>query len=382
MSAERCEVAIVGAGIGGLATAVALRRAGVAVKVFERAQRLEPLGAGLSLWPNAVRALRSLGVADAVQDGRIPRGDGGLWRWDGTPLATDDAAAIERRYGAPLVLVHRAELHRALMGPLDEGDVVLGESLTSYEQDPSGVRATFDSGSVVEADLLIGADGLLSAVRAQLLGDEPPRYSGLIAYRAVVEHDAPRPIGEFWGPGGVFGVVPLSERRVYWYATRHHPDPGEDHAPAQERRGLLDAFGGWCEPIPDLLARTPERDIMRHPLFDRPPRSGWTDGRVALLGDAAHPMLPFLGQGACQGLEDAVALGAAARATGVGPAALTAYETARRARASMLVRRSRAAGRIAHLSPAWQRRLRDAALHRTPTSVRRRQLDAVLGTEA
>ena len=359
---------VVGAGIGGLTTAVALQRAKLPVVVYERATALEPLGAGLSLWPNAVLALESVGV-DGVRGGAIPRGGGGLFRWDGRELAVSDAAAIEARYEAPLVLLHRAELQHALLDALAPGTVRLGEEVESFEQDDEQVTLCFADGSTDTGGLLIGADGLDSAVRAELLGDEPPRDSGLIAHRGVVDYVNPDSVGEFWGAGGVFGVAPLSGDRVYWYATQRE---GDD-------RSLAEMFAGWASPIPELLARTPAEAILRHHLLDRPPARRWVDGRVGLLGDAAHPMLPFLGQGACQAIEDAAALAVAVGVHGVGPDALRAYERARCKRAAKLVKRSRSAGRVAHLGAAWQRRLRDALLSRTPEAARYRQLDAALG---
>ncbi len=357
---------IVGAGIGGLAAAVALQRHGLPVVVSDRAADLAPLGAGLSLWPNAVVALEALGVT-GIRDGAVPRGGGGLYRWDGEPLATEAGDAIERRYGAPLVLLHRAELQQALLDALAPGTLRLGETLVSYVQEDDRVRLHFDDGGTETCGLLVGADGLRSSVRAQMLGDEPLRESGLLAHRGVVALEAPERAGEFWGADGVFGVVPLSGGRVYWYATQREGDS----------RPLEDVFGGWAAPIPVVLRRS--TDVLRHALYDRRPARRWTDGRVTLLGDAAHPMLPFLGQGACQAIEDAVALAAMAHALGVVPEALNAYERARRPRAAMLVRRSRAAGRVAHMRA---RRLRDALVRSTPERVRLRQLDAAVGFRA
>jgi 2-polyprenyl-6-methoxyphenol hydroxylase-like FAD-dependent oxidoreductase len=357
---------IAGGGIGGLTTAVALQGQGVPVVVHEGAEAIAPVGAGLSLWPNAVLALESLGVG-GLRGGAIPRGGAGLYRWDGEPLATDAGSAIEDRYGAPLLLLHRAELQHALLEALAPGTVRLDESLESYEQTDDAVLLRFADGTTVEGDLLIGADGLHSTVRTQMLGGEPPRNSGLVAYRGVVDLEEPGLAGEFWGAAGVFGVVPLSGRRVYWYATQREDD----------QRDLSEAFDGWADPIPDILRRRTE--VLRHELLDRRPARRWTDGRVALLGDAAHPMLPFLGQGACQAIEDAVAVGAAVSEHGVTAHALAVYEKTRRKRAEMLVKRSRTAGRVAHARAGWKRGLRDAIVKRTPASARYRQLDAAIG---
>jgi 2-polyprenyl-6-methoxyphenol hydroxylase-like FAD-dependent oxidoreductase len=357
-------VAIAGAGIGGLAAAVALQQRGIPVIVYDRARELDPVGAGLSLWPNAVLALESLGVNS--MRGAVPRGGAALHRWNGEPLTAAAGEAIERRYGAPLVLLHRAELQQSLLAALAPATVRLGETLESFTQDDTHVVLHFADGGSDACALLVGADGLRSTVRAQMLGDEPLRESGLVAHRGVVALEEPEIAGELWGPDGVFGIAPLSGGRVYWYATQREGDTRE----------LLDVFGAWAAPVPDILRRS--ADVLRHPLYDRPPARRWTDGRVALLGDAAHPMLPFLGQGACQAIEDAVALGLAIDEHGSVPDALRAYERARRQRALRLVKRSRAAGRVAHVRAAWKRKLRDALVSRTPEGVRMRQLDAVV----
>ncbi len=368
---ERVPVLIIGGGVGGLATAAALGRAGVGVRVLERAPVLEPLGAGVTLFPNAVRALRRLGISglEAMPATSAP---GGFWRCDGTLLVTEEPAQLERRYGAPLVALHRGDLQTALLEQLGHDIVVPGADARHLEQDASGVVVTLAEGARVGADLLIGADGVHSVTRATILADGEPDYHGIVAYRGVVDLEAPERIGEFWGPGGVFGVVPLMDGRVYWYATRLEPD--QEGAAAD----LGTTFGDWCAPVPRVLEQGGRR--LRHPLVDRPPARAWTRGRVTLLGDAAHPMLPFLGQGACQAIEDAVALGAAVTLTGPVPAALARYESTRRDRVAMIVKRSRSAARIAHLRAGWQRSLRDRLIPALPATVMRRQFDAVIGT--
>lgn len=369
---EDVSVLIVGGGIGGLAAAVALRRAGVAVRVLERAATLEPLGAGLSLFPNAIHALSRLGVE--LDRGSMPVGNerSGIWRWDASLLVAQDPQQLRLRYGAPLLAVHRADLQTALLHAAGDDVIVPGAELTRLQQDGDGVTATLADGSEQRAGLLVGADGIDSAVRATVVGDGAPTYSGITAYRGVLEMHRPSRVGEFWGDGGVFGVVPLSAEHVYWFATQRESDPD---GPATD---LEVAFGDWSSPIPAILERAGEP--LRHPLCDRPPDAAWTHGRVTLLGDAAHPMLPFLGQGACQAIEDAEALARAVSDEGPAPAALGVYEAARHKRAAMLVNRSRAAGRAAHLRRGWQRSLRDTALRVTPHAVRQRQLDAVIGT--
>lgn len=236
------------------------------VVVSDCATELEPLGAGLSLWPNAVVALESLGVT-GLRGGDIPRGGAGLYRWDGEPLATD-GEAIEQRYGAPLVLLHRAELQQALLSGLAPDTVRLGETLESFAQDEGGVSLQFADGSGDRASLLVGADGLRSVVRAGLFGDKEPRSSGLVAHRGVVSVGPPRRAGEFWGAGGVFGVAPLSDGRVYWYATQHEDD---DREPGE-------VFGAWAPPIPEILRGPGGARVAAHAL--RPAAGAPLDGRA------------------------------------------------------------------------------------------------------
>ena len=250
-------VTVAGSGIGGLATAVALRRHGAAVTVLERAPRPEADGAGLSVWPNAVHALRALGVASDLEAAGVPRGAGGLWRWDGSPLASQDAHELEERYGAPMLMVHRAELLAALLGALPANTVVAGDALLSFSEDADGVTARFASGRTVRSDLLVGADGLRSVVRRGLLGDEEPRASGLVAYRGVVRHPLGDRVGEFWGPGGVVGLAPLSGGRAYWYATARASTGDRGPVSHAEHVRLVARLAGWAEPIRSVVASTP-----------------------------------------------------------------------------------------------------------------------------
>jgi 2-polyprenyl-6-methoxyphenol hydroxylase-like FAD-dependent oxidoreductase len=277
-----------------------------------------------------------------------------------------------------MLLVHRAELHAALLAELPADAVIRGDALQSYSEDATSVTARFASGRTIHSDLLVGADGLHSVVRTGLLGDEEPRPSGLVAYRGVVRHGLGDRAGEFWGPGGVVGLAPLSGGRVYWYATARASAGDRGPVSQAERERLVARLAGWAEPIRSVVAATPADAVLRHPLEDRRPQRGWSSGRVTLVGDAAHPMLPFLGQGACQALEDAVSLPAVLMGADGLADGLQAYERVRHARTAPLVKRARSAGRVAHLTHRWQRDLRDALVRRASPGMRRRQLDAVL----
>jgi 2-polyprenyl-6-methoxyphenol hydroxylase-like FAD-dependent oxidoreductase len=358
--------AVVGAGIGGLAAGIALSRGGWEVTVYEAAEELRPLGAGLSIWPNGVRALRALGIG-AVADGAAP-GGGALRRADGTPLASFDPATIERRYGAPLVGLHRADLHAALLGGLGGDRVRTGTRLEALE----GGRLRFAGGTELEPGLIVGADGLGSTVRSAILGDGEPRDSGIVAFRGVADPGREVPAGEWWGAGVVAGLLPLADGRVYWYVALRSPGG----APLPETP--VAELGGLDPVVAAVVAGTAAAEVLRHRLYDRPPARGWSRGNTTLLGDAAHPMLPFLGQGACSALEDAVALGEALAAGAEVPAALAGYEDARAKRTALLVKGSRRAANAALARSGLARAARNLLVSRLPEAARLRQLDGFL----
>lgn len=371
---------IVGAGIGGLAAAIGLRRAGIAVAVYEQAARLGEVGAGITLWPNAVKALRQLGLGEAIRAIGVLEGQGGIRTAGGRLLASGAARDLEREFGAPTLAMHRADLHATLLGALGGDYVRLGARCLGFEQGAQGVTVRFADGSSDAADLLVGADGLRSAVRAQLHGPQPPRYAGYTAWRAVVpfEHAQLLP-GESWGAGARFGQVPLGDGRVYWFATKNTPPGGR--SAAGERAELLRLFGGWHAPIPALIAATPEADILRHDLFDRPPLGRWGAGRVTLLGDAAHPMTPNLGQGACQAIEDAVVLTKRLVAGGDPTAALRAYEADRQPRTAQIMRQSRQIGAVGQWQGPLSVAARNLLMRALGPRLQARQLAAVIGYE-
>jgi 2-polyprenyl-6-methoxyphenol hydroxylase-like FAD-dependent oxidoreductase len=292
-------------------------------------------------------------------------------------LASVEPKTIESRYGAPLLLLHRATLQRALLADGVEETVDTGSEVIRVDEEGDEILAETSEGTQLHGDLLIGADGLQSKVRSSLLGDDPLRHSGLLGYRATVEWKGPIKAGEYWGDGVAFGLVPIDGERVYWFATkrtRGGEPPEDDPIP-----GLIERFERWAPELISVISATPPTAVLRHDLYDRPPSTPWVQGRIALLGDAAHPMLPFLGQGACQAIEDAEVIGETLTTGSSVPNALKAYEKQRKPRATRAVRASRQMGRMIHLRPAPLRVVRDRVVSLTPEGMRLRQLDAVVG---
>ncbi len=339
---------IIGGGIGGLAAAIALRQIGLEVTVFERVAELHEVGAGLSLWANAIKALDHLGLGDEIRALALPEAEGAIRTPDGKPLMQTSNVQLRAKFGELSVMVHRGALHDLLRRALGQ-EIRLGMACVAVEEENQGIRARFRNGQEVQGDLLIGADGLHSQIRAQFHGQQPPQYSGYTAWRGVVAF-APEQLqpGETWGAGARFGQVPMQDQRVYWFATCNVP-PGQQ-SPDSEKAALLRIFGEWHNPIRALIEATPEVAILRNDIYDRPPLKSWGRGHSTLLGDAAHPMTPNLGQGACQALEDAVILAKQLQATADIPAALRAYEARRIPRTSKIVQQSRRVGWVGQ----WQ----------------------------
>jgi 2-polyprenyl-6-methoxyphenol hydroxylase-like FAD-dependent oxidoreductase len=349
------------------------------VSIYEQAPELREVGAGLSLWANAVRALERLGVVAAVRALQPPMPSGGIYTWRGTPLITDTSMALAQRVGEISMVVHRADLLAILRQNVPSDCVALGQRCVGITQDADGVTAHFADGSAARGDLLIGCDGIRSVVRAQLVGYSEPVYAGYVAYRAVTRFDSARvTAGEYWGRGTRFGLAPLSGGRVYWFATRNAP-AGTHDAPEAAHARLLQLFHDWRPPIPQIIAATDPAVILQNDIADRPPLAGWSAGRVTLLGDAAHPMTPNLGQGACQALEDAVVLASCLDGTTDLCAALRAYEHRRIPRTSQIVQQSRRIGQVGQWQHPLACTLRDILMRYVLARAHDRQLDNVVG---
>ena len=370
---------VAGAGIGGLTAAIALKRAGHEVAVFERAPELLAVGAGISIQPNAVVALRQIGVGDAVVAAGRSMRDSTIRRFDGRVLSALPLEALYARVGAPSVAIHRATLQRVLLAAA--GDVVrLGAPIAAHEATPTGgVRIRLHDGTHHEGDALIGADGLRSTVRAQLFPERASlRHAGYHAWRGVTTGLAGLAADTSflsWGRGLRFGAVEIDGDRTYWFALVNGPKPHD--APAAAPMALLTRlFGAWHAPIPSLLAATSH--FLCDDIHELPPLRHWGNGRVTLLGDAAHAMTPNLGQGACQAIEDAVILADCLSPGDTDPAtALRTYEGLRRARVIGIQKGARRLGAVGQLANPVLCALRNLAMRATPTAVAARRMEAI-----
>ncbi len=358
-------VLVIGGGIAGLSAAIALRTVGLDAVVYERAPERLEVGAGISLWANAMRALDRLGAGEAVRQRSLRmvrsemRVDNGR-----RVLMVVDAPPVERRFGLPELvrMIHRSELLETLAAQLPASVVRYGYECVAVDGGEERPTVRFRNGERVQADVVVGADGIHSVIRTAIAGAAAPRYAGYTCWRGVCRRPAavePGYMGEWWGCGRRLGITAIPEDRVYWFAVENAPPAAQF---ADDRAHLLAAFAGWAEPGPSLLASTPAASIIRNDILDRPPASVWSKGHVAVVGDAAHAATPNLGQGGCLAIEDAVVL-ARELATAEKPAeALLAFTAARSPRTSAIVRESWRLGRIAQQDGRIACAMRDAAI--------------------
>lgn len=385
-------IAIIGAGIGGLTAALALKRQGFTnVVVLEQAARLREVGAGIQVTPNASRLLHKLGLEAALRkvvvlpfalqardyrSGRMirnfPLGDTSL-----------------RRYGSPHYHIHRADLHSSILASLGEEAVQVDSRCIAIDQDSDGVTITLENGRTERAAIAVGADGIHSRIRAALFGADSPRFSGLVAWRGLAPADRLKDLrlkhttSSFWGPGRHFvsyfvssgtlvnwvGVVPATEARAESWSARG------------DKAEILNEYQGWHAIVRRIIEATDAPFVWG--LYDRDPMPCWSKGRITLLGDAAHAMLPFMSQGAAQAIEDGYVLAQCLGKMGAGPVeALASYENLRRERTKWVQLGSRANGRTFHVaSPAAKlaRYVRFRIASFNPRSAERQKLDRLYG---
>ncbi|KAA5835961.1 FAD-dependent monooxygenase [Saccharopolyspora hirsuta] len=354
---------VIGGGIGGLAAAAALVQRGWQVEVLERAPEFTEVGAGISVWPNALRALDVLGLGDPVRERAVLSGQAGIKDSDGRWLSRMDTAEVESRFGS-VVMLHRAELLDVLRAAVPPE--ALRSGVEVHQARPDGVVLHSDGES--RADLVVGADDIRSAVRTSAWSSSPaPRYAGYTAWRMITEPIEIGDSGESWGRGERFGYAALPDGRVYCFAVANAPEAGPRTGLAELRR----RFASWHAPIPSLLDATREESVLHHDLYEMPPLRSYVKGRIALVGDAAHAMTPNLGQGACQALEDAVVLAETAPD-------LASYDQKRRPRTQRIAALSRRMGMVAQWSSAPAVALRNTALRLAPKSAAFRSLEPVL----
>jgi 2-polyprenyl-6-methoxyphenol hydroxylase-like FAD-dependent oxidoreductase len=342
-------IAIVGAGMGGLVAAATLRRAGIDAQVYEQAGEFARVGAGIQITPNAMKVPRGLGLQERLQRIGFPPLSGLNREWDSGRVLNElpIEGVTETRYGAPYLCIHRAELHAALVSSVPSECIHRGKRLVDFDQDARTVTLAFADGSHASADAMIGADGIHSIVREKILGPEQPRFTGRLAYRTTFTASllgdtqiAPSRT-KWWGPDRHIVIYFTTARRDEVYFVTSQPEGSgwmtpESWSMKGDLTELREAFAGFHPEVQGVLAACPE--VHKWAILIRDPLPTWSQGRVVLLGDACHPMTPYMAQGAAQAMEDAVVLARCVEdVQGEDlPAAFERYEAARKPRTSQV----------------------------------------------
>lgn len=369
------QIAIVGGGIGGLTTALALKQSGFDSEVLEQAPALHDVGAAIAIWPNAMRILERLGLAEQIL---ARAGVMREIRW------IDQNGFMINRVSIPktptAVALHRADLQRILVEAFPTSSLHLGHTLVNHSQQHDKVIANFDNARSIEADFLIGADGIHSNVRRQFLNDRDPFYRGYIVWRGI-STTTPSAIPtdtaiEIHGRGKRFGIGPVGLGRTGWWASANITNIEDT------QHDLSRLFEGWYPPVLELIEATPGSSILTTPAFDRPANQHWGSGRMTLLGDAIHPTTPNLGQGGCLAMEDAIVLARCFEKYGAKEEALRTYERCRYQRTKAISSYSRYYGSIGQWENVWARGLRRAALALAPEPLAHRLMQIVFDYDA
>jgi 2-polyprenyl-6-methoxyphenol hydroxylase-like FAD-dependent oxidoreductase len=370
--------AIVGGGIGGLTLAIAMQRKGYNVNIYENAPQIKPLGAGLILAANAVKALTEIGISkEVLQSGKILK----LFTIKdsrGNVLTETNSEKLHARFGVVNnFTVHRADLHNVLISLLKPGTLHLNKGCIDHTTTASGVTLQFEDGTTEHANYLIACDGIHSPIRKKLLPQSLPRYAGYTCWRAVIDQ-VPAGINtdeasESWGAGCRFGIVPINNNRLYWFAcvNAKAQDPSMQ---AMRISDLQKYFEDFHFPVIDILKNTPDHKLIWSNIVDIKPLKKFAFNNVVLLGDAAHATTPNMGQGACMAIEDAATLANCLEQYSTAEEAFVNFERKRISRTTWVVNNSRTIGKLAQLENSLLIGVRNTLMKNTPASVTEKQL--------
>lgn len=365
---------ILGGGIAGLCTAIALKKIGIEALVFEAAPSLKPVGAGLGLGANAIKAFAELGIAEEViAAGRFMESFT-VYNQYGKPITKTDSVAVSKKFGLDNFSIHRADLHELLLSKINPANIRLNKKVKSFEQNENGVTIFFEDGTIHKADYVIAAEGIHSAVRKKLLPRVTPRYAGYTCWRAIIDNTQLQlnESSETWGRHGRFGIVPLSNNRIYWFACIN-ATANNQTLKKYTTENLLNVFKEYHEPIPSVLWETKNENLIWGDIIDIEPIGRFAFQNILLIGDAAHATTPNLGQGACQAIEDAVVLAEEIRDNRDVEKAFLQFEQRRLKRTRWVVNTSQQVGRVAQWENLFLIQLRNFLFRLLPKSFSDRQ---------
>jgi len=367
-------VNIIGAGIGGLTTALTLMQKGLDVKIFESSAEIKPVGAGIIIANNAMQVFQKLGIQSKIEQAGNKISCMKITNQQLNNISVVDLAPYEKKYGVHNIAIHRGELQKILANEIGYDHISLSKRLTKIKK-AEFFKLTFEDQSTIESKVLIGADGLRSVVRNQLFEKCTLRNANQICWRGVCEIDLPEKyhheLNEAWGRGKRFGFVKISDKKVYWYALTNAKNVEADEV------DLPELFSDFHPDILNIIAATKKEKIIVSDILDLKPINKWQSENVCLIGDAAHATTPNLGQGACQAIEDAYILGKLLdKGIAIGDT-FKEYENLRRKKAHAIVNTSWTVGKMAHIENSFGIWLRNLAMKNLPKSANKKQMDMI-----
>jgi 2-polyprenyl-6-methoxyphenol hydroxylase-like FAD-dependent oxidoreductase len=377
------EIAVIGGGIGGLCTAIALRNRGYQPQVYEQTAEFRPVGSGIWIPPNGMAALDRLGTADTIEDAGVSLDGTEIESNAGTTLMSADltAHAQELGIGRALTSIRRPTLQEELLSCLPSESVHL--DMECVEIDSTGPTVAFADGTSISPTLVIGADGVRSAVRSSLFPDVSIRFAGAVTYRGLVNQSLPtqayRVGTAIWGDGGRFGYSAVEQDCAWWFFAI--PGRSADDVPNMDQSDLTSRCQSFPEPAAEFVSNTPPEALIRTPLGDLPSLERWHENRVTLLGDAAHAMTPNLAQGSAQAMEDAVVLAEEITRHGPTEQALVEYESRRKPRADHIRKQSRIQGWLGQINNQALTMLRNTVIRYSPSTLFDRQTRQMLAVD-
>jgi 2-polyprenyl-6-methoxyphenol hydroxylase-like FAD-dependent oxidoreductase len=375
------KINIIGGGIGGLTTAIALQQKGFSVTIYEAAPVIREVGAGLWVAANAINIFERLGFADEIKNAGNQLESSMLADHKGKPMSKVDFKKIINSYGNGTTTIHRARLQAILMSHVEKGSIEIGKRLKKIENTEGSVKVHFEDGTISESDILIGSDGIHSVVREQIFGTVPLRFSNQTCWRGIAKMrlENTKNAAELWGTksGLRSSYSQINDEEVYWYITKKEKE-GTKKTTSEVKNYLVNLVSEFQSEIKNVLQNTDNEAIIQNDLSDLTPMSSWHKGNIVLIGDAAHASTPNLGQGACQAIEDAyVLVECLAKNSNASPIseAFLAYEKLRMEKANFVVKTSMQIATLNNIGGAIGYRFRNGLMRMIPSSVGEKQFD-------
>ena len=364
---------IIGAGIGGLTTAIALKQKGLSVRVFEQAEHIKPVGAGIILANNAMQVYEKLGLQKEIEANGNPISSLKITKPNLKCLSKVDLTYFEEKSNIEIIAIHRGKLQQILLRKLKSSEVFLGRKLSKIEMRTNGCQLEFTNGETLMSSMVLGADGLHSTVRNQLFPNNTIRNAKQICWRGIANYNLPEEfqheLNEAWGSLIRFGFVQIAPKKVYWYALQSFTKSAADFSVAH----LIDYFLDYNDVVKEIIKSTNTSQIHKAEILDLKPTNKWFSNNICLLGDAAHATTPNLGQGACQAIEDAFVLSECLAKYDDTSKAFEEFQKLRIVKAHQVVKTSWTVGKIAHVKNPILAGLRNQILKLTPSSFSRKQ---------